>query len=377
MSELQPIWVHEPKIPDKAVEYVSDAVRSSWISGSGHYVQEFEKKFAEYTGIKYATVCSNGTTALQLALAAMEVRNGDEVVIPDQTIISCALAPLYLGASPVVVDVERDTFCIDVSKIEEKITPKTKVIMPVHLYGQCCDMDRILAIAKKHHLYVLEDAAEAIGAEYKGEKAGSIGDIGSFSLFANKLITSGEGGVLTTNSVELYEKMVNLKDLAHSKEKRFWHEEMGFNFRMTNYQCALALASLEEVEISLAHKQSMAEWYNSGLDGIKGLTIPITADYNNINSFWMYTVLVENDFGMSRDEFVSKLWKDYKVQVRTFFYPIHSQPVFKKRGLFKSEKCPVSENLSKKGLYLPSGLTLTKNQAERVIYAIKAMKGGS
>jgi len=366
--------VNEPKIPKNAIKYVTDAVSSGWISSAGKYVDEFETSFAKYVGTRYATTCSNGTVSLQLALASLGVKAGDEVIIPNLTIISCALACVYLGATPVVVDVERDSFCIDVSKIEEKITSKTKAIMPVHLYGQCCDMEPILSIAKKYNLSVLEDAAEAIGAEYKGKRAGSMGDIGSFSLYANKLVTCGEGGVLTTNDENLYERAKTLKNLAHSKGKRFWHEEIGFNFRMTNIQSALALASLEEADESLKHKQDMASWYTEGLNETEGLSLPRARPYNTIHSFWMYAIVVEDSFGISVLELMRRLKEEYQIDTRPFFYPINEQPALAK--YFREDKTlyPVSKELSEKGFYLPSGLTLTKLQADEVISAIISIK---
>ncbi len=221
---------------------------------------------------------------------------------------------------------------------------------------------------------MVEDAAEAIGAEYKGKKAGSMGDIGSFSLYANKLVTCGEGGILTTDSEGLYERAKLLKNLAHSKEKRFWHKEIGYNFRMTNIQAALALASLEEVEESLKQKQEMASWYNEGLKNIKGLTLPVTFSYNNIHSYWMYAVVVKDEFGMSRDELMRCLKEEYQIDTRSFFYPINEQPCLK--DYFKNDvgSYPVSKELSEKGFYLPSGLTLTKPQADEVISAIRSIK---
>ncbi|MFH1565752.1 MAG: DegT/DnrJ/EryC1/StrS family aminotransferase [bacterium] len=368
------ISVNEPKIPKNAIKYVTDAVSSGWISSAGKYVDDFETSFAKYIGVNYATTCSNGTTSIQLALSSLGLKEGDEVIIPNLTIISCALACVYLGLRPVVVDVERDTFNIDISKIEEKITSKTKAIMPVHLYGQCCDMDKVLIIAKNHNLYVVEDAAEAIGAEYKSKRAGSMGDFGSFSLYANKLVTCGEGGILTTNDENLYERAKTLKNLAHFKGKRFWHEEIGYNFRMTNMQAALALASLEEAKESLKHKQDMAGWYNEGLKDVEGLTIPKTADYNNVHSYWMYALIVEEGFGISRDALMARLKEEYQIDTRSFFYSINEQPALGK--YFKDDKSsyPVSKELSEKGFYLPSGLTLTEFQADKVVSAIRDIK---
>jgi len=367
------IPVNEPKIPENAVKYITDAISSGWISSSGKYMEEFESAFAKYVGTKYATTCSNGTVALQLALASLGIKEGDEVIIPDLTIISCALACVYLGAKPVVVDVERNTFGIDVSKIEEKVTPRTKAIMPVHLYGQCCNMDPILSLAKKYSLYVIEDAAEAIGAEYKGKKAGSFGNIGSFSLYANKLVTCGEGGILTMNDGGLYERAKSLKNLAHSRDKRFWHEEIGYNFRMTNMQAALALSSLEEASESLRHKQEMAKWYNTGLKGVRGLTLPETASYNNVHSYWMYAVVVEDNFGISRDDLMHRLKDEFGIDTRSFFYPINEQPCLKRYFGKDASVYPVSKDLSERGLYLPSGLDITKSQVDEVISSVRAI----
>lgn len=241
------IPVNEPLIAKNATKYVLDCLETGWVSSAGTYIEKFEKAFAKYLGVKHAITTTSGTTALHLALLTLGIGSGDEVIVPTLTMIASVNSICYVGAIPVLVDSEPETGNIDPKKIEEKITKKTKAIMPVHLYGHPADMDKIMEIAKKYKLAVVEDAAEAHGAEYKGEKAGSFGKINCFSFYGNKIVTTGEGGMVVTNDDKLAERARSLKDLAHSKKRRFLHEELGYNFRMTNMQAALGLAQLEEI----------------------------------------------------------------------------------------------------------------------------------
>jgi len=361
-----------PFIGEKELEYVVDCIKTNWISSKGKYVEEFERRFAEYCGCKYGVSTTSGTTALHLALASIGVGKGDEVIVPAFTMISTVFAVVYCGAKPVLVDAEPETWNIDVSKIEEKITDRTKVIIPVHIYGHPCDMDPIMKIAEEQDLYVVEDAAEAHGAEYKGRKVGGIGHIGCFSFYANKIITTGEGGMIVTNDEEIAEKAKSLKDLAFSKERRFLHTDLGFNYRMTNIQAAIGLAQLERIDELVERRRKNAHLYNELLKDIEGIRLPIEKEWAK-NVYWMYSILVEDKFGMSRDELMSELEKK-GIETRTFFIPMHVQPVFQNMGLFKGERYPVAEELARKGLYLPSSSGLSREEIEHICDEIRKIK---
>lgn len=357
------IPVNQPDLSSKAREYVLDAVESGWISSAGPYIKKFEDAYASWLGIKHAVTVVNGTAALHLSLAALDIGPGDEVIMPDLTIISCPLAAIYCGAKPVFVDVDPKTFTIDPQKIESKITKRTKAIMPVHLYGHPADMDPIMTIAKKHDLFVVEDAAEAHGARYRGKLVGGIGDIGCFSLYANKVVTSGEGGMVVTNNKKLADRMRLLKDLAHSPKKRFYHEHVGFNYRMTNLTAAVGLAQLESVDIYIAKKKWMANMYAKYLKDVPYITLPSEMPWAE-SVYWMYAITLTPDAPMTKDELRGKLLNQ-GVDTRDFFYPLHNQPIIKQRGSF-----PVSTRASKRGFYLPSGLAITKEQIKRVSYVL-------
>lgn len=363
------IPVCTPFIGEKELEYVVDCIKTNWISSKGKYVEEFEEKFAKYCGCKYGISTTSGTTALHLALASLGIKKGDEVIIPSFTMIATGFAVIYCGATPVLVDAEPETWNMNVEKIEEKITTKTKAIMPVHIYGHPCDMDPIMEVAQKYNLWVIEDAAEAHGAEYKGKKVGSIGHVGCFSFYANKIITTGEGGMVVTNDEKIAERARLLKDLAHSKERRFLHTDLGFNYRMTNIQASIGLAQLEKIDELIERRRSHAHLYNSLLKDVKGVSLPPEKKWAK-NVYWMYSILIQDEFGMSRDELMEKL-KEKGIETRTFFIPLHQQPAFRKMNLFQGENYPIAEELSQKGLYLPSGSGLTTDQIEYVCRAIK------
>jgi perosamine synthetase len=367
------IPVNEPVVSTQSKQYVVDCLDTGWISSAGQYVDAFEKKFAEYIGVGYATTVANGTAALHLALAALGIGPNDEVIVPDLTIISCALAPLYVGAKPVLVDVDPDTGNLDPTKIEAAITTQTKAIMVVHLYGHAVDMDPIMAIAKKHGLYVIEDAAEAHGAEYKGRRLGSLGDIACFSFYGNKIVTCGEGGMVVSNHQDLIDKVATLKNLAHSPGKRFWHEIVGYNYRLTNMQAALGLGELENIEKYIAQKRSMRQAYDELLSDIPYLALPMVKPYA-ASVFWMYNVLVTKDSPISRDDLMKKL-KEKGVDTRTYFYPLHHQPVLTKLYEYQDNEFPITNDLSQRGFYLPSGLALTSVQIKAVAQAIQEIFG--
>lgn len=349
--------VNAPIITDAAKAYVADAMNTGWISSAGPCIEKFEEQFAKYIGVKHAIFTSSGTSALHTAMCALNIGTGDEVIIPDFTMIASPFSVMYTGATPVFVDIDPQTLNIDAARIEEKITPKTKAIMPVHIYGLPCDMDPIIAIAKKHDLAIVEDAAEVHGAEYKGKKCGSIGTINAFSFYGNKIITTGEGGMITTDDDALAQRARSLKDLAHSPSKRFRHEELGFNYRPTNLQAAVGLGQLESIDALLERKRSMAALYKEGLSGIDGLRLPIEKE-DRTNVYWMYAVMVES----GRDELCAKL-KERGVDTREFFLPCHSQPAI---AVQMNELFPVTENISRRGFYLPSGLAITDEEIEYV-----------
>jgi len=394
------IPVNEPLIAKNTLKYVADCVQSGWISSAGSYIQKFEEEFAKYLKVKYAVTTTSGTTALHLALASLGIGPGHEVIIPALTMIAVPYAVLYTGARPAIVDVDRDLFNIDPEKILEfiqkgcrfdgrkkilinKKTDRTvKAILPVHLYGHPCPMDRIMAIAGDYSLRVVEDAAEAHGALFypnndlqQAQYAGAIGDVGCFSFYANKIVTTGEGGMVVTNDAKVADRARSLKDLAHAPQKRFLHTELAFNYRMTNVQAAIGVAQLEEIEKYIEIKQDMASRYKRLLAGVGGLTLPCQKEWAR-NVYWMYAVLVEKEFGLARDEFMVKL-KAEGIDTRTFFIPVHEQPVFAKEKEYRGLSFPVAEELSRIGFYLPSGLALTKSQIEEVCRAIIRISASS
>jgi len=366
------IPVCEPLLGKNEIKYITECLETNWISSSGKYIEEFENCFSEYCQCKYGICTTSGTTALHLAMACINLQPGDEVIVPTFTNVATAFAVVYCGATPVLVDSERETWNLDVSKIEEKITLKTRAIMPVHIYGHPCDMDPILEIASKHGLYVVEDAAEAHGAEYKGKKAGGIGHINCFSFFANKIITTGEGGMVVTNDESLAERARLLRNLAHAKGQRFLHTDIAFNYRITNIQAAIGLAQFENIEEFIDRRRKNAQLYNEKLKDVKGVTLPVEKDWAK-NVYWMYSIVIEDEFGLSRDEFAQKL-HEKEIETRTFFVPMHKLPAFLNIGLFENESYPVAEEIGKKGLYLPSGSGLTLEQIEYICETIREIK---
>ncbi|TSA58120.1 DegT/DnrJ/EryC1/StrS family aminotransferase [bacterium] len=367
------IPVCEPFLSGKELEYVTDCLKTNWISSQGKYIEQFEQRFAAYCGCEYGISTTSGTTALHLALASLGIGPGDEVIVPAFTMISTAFAIIYTGAKPVLVDAEPETWNIDVTKIEQKVTRRTKAILPVHIYGHPCDMEPIMNIAQKYSLHVIEDAAEAHGAEYKGRKAGGIGHIGCFSFYANKIITTGEGGMVVTNDETIAEKARALKDLAFSRQMRFLHTDLGFNYRMTNIQAAIGLAQFEKIEQYVEMRRKNAYLYNHLLKHIPSVTLPPEKEWAK-NVYWMYSILIDDKFGISRDELMDQLRKE-GIDTRTFFIPIHQQPVFENMRLFNRESYPVAEDLGRRGLYLPSSSGLTEKQIKQVCQAISKIRG--
>lgn len=364
------IPVAAPLLGERELEYVVDAVRSGWISSQGKYVTEFEERFSQYCGVKYGIATSSGTTALHLALASLDIGKGDEVIIPTFTMIATANAVTYTGAKPVLVDAESHTWNLDIEKIEKKITKKTKAIIVVHTYGHPVDMDPICNIADNHGLYVIEDAAEAHGAEYKGRRAGGLGDVACFSFYANKIITTGEGGMVVTSNKEVAEKARILRAHAFSEDKHFWHRYVGFNYRMSNLQAAIGVAQIEKIDKLVEIRRKNARIYNSLLKDVEGITLQPEARWAK-NVHWMYSILTEDDFGLDRDELMRELEKE-GIETRTFFYPIHTQPIYAKYHV--NEKYPVADELSRKGVNLPSGSTLKEEEIEYIARSITEVK---
>lgn len=362
MNKLIPVF--EPSITQKEIDYVTSAVKSGWVSSIGEYINKFETAFAQFVGVKHALAVSNGTTALHLALVSLGIKAGDEVIVPDLTFVSTANAVAYTGAKPVMVDVDSDTWCIDPVSIEKAVTGKTKAIIPVHLYGHPANMDEVNAIAQHHDLYVIEDAAEAHGAEYKNKKTGSIGDVGCFSFYGNKIITTGEGGMITTNDRAFYEKARFLCDQAMSKEKKYWHPEIGYNYRMTNLQAALGLAQLERIGELIEKKIQVFKWYSEFLGGIEGIRLNSQKEWAK-NVYWMICLVLEKDFGVARNIFMAKL-KAVGIDSRPFFYPMSELPMY-------GSKCinPIAYRLSQEGLNLPSSANLTRDQVLFICRQVK------
>ncbi len=335
-----------PNLNGNEFKYLTDAFMSTWISSSGEYIGKFESEFAKYSDAKYGVACSNGTVAIHLALVALGIGEGDEVIVPDLTFAATINAVLHSFATPVIVDVEEDSWCIDPKEIEKAITSKTKAIIPVHLYGQPCDMGAIMEIAKKHNLKVIEDCAEAHGAMYGGQKVGSFGDIGCFSFYGNKIITTGEGGMCTTNSEELNDKMRILRDHGMSKTKRYWHDVIGYNYRMTNLQAAIGLAQLERIEEIHKNRRKYEENYKEILPNDK---FAFQSDCENRTRVtWLVSVLLNES--IDREEYIQKL-KNQGIDARPFFYPLSDMEIY--RPYCKVET-PVTHKLSKVGLNLPT-----------------------
>ena len=356
------IPIAEPDLGSSELSYVVDCVRSNWISSQGRYVRSFEDLFREFTGSGYAVAVSNGTAALHLALAALDIGRGDEVIVPSLTFIATANAVAYTGAIPVFADSEEDTWNIDPACIEKLITDRTRAIIPVHLYGQPCKMEEIQSIARKYELYVIEDAAEAIGAKYKSQSVGSIGNIGCFSFFGNKVITTGEGGMLVTDSKDIFEKARILRDHGMDPSRKYWHPWIGFNYRMTNLQAAVGVGQLERIDDILDHKRTIVDTYRTELQQVKGLTLPPENDWSN-NVCWMFSVLLEHN--RSREAMLERLYRN-NIEVRPFFHPVHSMPPYK-----DNVSLPVCEHLSSRGLSLPSYPKLEESEIGRICGALK------
>lgn len=366
------IPVCEPFLNGNELAYVTDAVSTGWISSAGKYVSEFEKQFAAYCGCKYGVAVCNGTVSLHLGLVALGIGSGDEVIIPAFTMIASAFAVCYTGAMPVFVDVDPGTWNIDVSKIEEKITERTKAIMPVHIFGQMCEMDKITEIARKYNLKVIEDAAEAHGATFKGVKAGSYSDIGSFSFFANKNLTTGEGGMLVTNDENLYNKMRYHKNMCFPLDgnRNYMHNDIGFNYRMSNVIAAIGLAQVEKVDDYKAMRIKNHALYEEYLKDVPGIIFQ-QKHPEAVSVEWMNAIVVNPvEYGYTKDELIAHL-KSHRVDTRLLFNSMHHQESLHDYGCDCSGEYPVSDWLSKNGLYLPSASNLKDETMNFICQLIK------
>src|SRR5947208_11076141 len=367
MLQTRTIPVCAPLVGEREVELVSKCIRSSWISSQGSYVSEFEEKFARFCGADFGAATNSGTTALHLALAALRIGKGDEVILPTFTMIASINAVEYTGAIAVLVDADTETWNMDVSSVRQKMTDKTKAIMPVHVYAHPTDMDPLLELQQRRGVRIVEDAAESHGAQYKGRTTGSIGDVGSFSFYANKIITTGEGGMNVTSDAELAERMRWLRAHAFGRGgKHFWHEELGFGYRMTSLQGAMGLAQMERLEDLVRARRSHARLYNELLSSLSEEHIVLPPEEPWAKSvFWMYSILVKN--ASIRDELMKSLERG-GIETRTFFYPIHKQPYYSSR--FANENFPVADDISMRGINLPSGNGLTQEEVSYVCQSV-------
>jgi len=360
------IPVNEPLLDGNEKKYLCECIDSGWISSEGPLVKEFEQKMSAAVNRGYGIAVSNGTAALEIAVQALGIGEGDEVIMPAFTIISCAMAVTKQRAVPVLVDSDIHTWNMKVDEIEAKITPKTKAIMIVHLYGLPAEVDQILALAKKYDLKVIEDAAEMHGQTYKGQPCGSFGDISTFSFYPNKHITTGEGGMVVTDDEELAERCRMLRNLCFRKDVRYVHDEISDNYRFTNLQAAVGLAQLERLDEFVKRKRAMGKYYTEQLKDITGLILPIEkTDYAD-NIYWVYGIVLDEKF-QADNNMVQKLLAEEGIGSRTFFWCMHEQPVYRRQGLFQDESYPNAEYLARNGFYIPSGMALTKEQMDQVV----------
>lgn len=363
------IPIAHPLLAGNEKKYVNECLDDVWISSTGRFVTEFEKLFAQFCGVPHAISCNNGTAALHLALQALGVTVGDEVIIPTLTYIATANAVRYCGATPVLVDSEPRTMNIDPSRIEERITPRTKGIIPVHLYGHPADMQPITDIALRHRLFVLEDAAEAHGAHYRGIKTGALGTAATFSFFGNKIITTGEGGMITTADDELDRAMRLIRGQGMDPQRRYWFPIVGNNFRMTNIQAALGLAQTEQIELHLAKRRTIAQWYNHHLQPLCDMIeLPIEESWAH-HSFWIYTILLKEDAGIERDAFMAELGAR-GIETRPVFYPMHVMPPYRE----PDGSYPVAESLARRGVNLPTHGLLTEDDVAYIAESIARLR---
>lgn len=366
------IPVNEPLLNGNEKKYLNECIDTGWISSEGPFISRFEEGMSKRVGRKYGIAVCNGSAALDAAVLALDLPKGSEVIMPSFTIISCALAIVRAGLKPVVVDSDPLTWNMDVNQLKDKINSKTSAIMVVHIYGLPTDMNPILELAEKHGLKIIEDAAEQHGQEYYGKQIGSFGDISTFSFYPNKHITTGEGGMILTDDEKLADKCRSLRNLAFLPRKRFVHEEMGYNFRMTNLQAALGVAQLERLDEFVQKKRHIGTLYRQLLKGIDTIELQPEQTIYSKNIYWVFGIVLKDHFPDDAECMMKKL-AEKKIGSRPFFFPMHEQPVFHKMGLFINEKLPVSEKLARRGFYVPSGLAITDKQIEEVAATLKTL----
>ena len=364
------IPVNEPLLDGNEKKYLNECIDTGWISSEGPFIRRFEEEFAATIGRRHAIAVTNGSMALDAAVVALELSPGDEVLLPSFTIISCAAAIVRAGAVPVVIDADPLTWNVDVTQIEAHITPRTKAIMVVHIYGLPSDMGPILALAEKHGLRVIEDAAEMHGQTYRGRPCGSFGDLSTFSFYPNKHITTGEGGMIVTDSDALAEKCRGLRNLCFIPERRFVHEELGWNMRMTNLQAALGVAQLERLSTFVERKHAMGALYTELLAGTPGLQLPLPQTDYAQNIYWVYGIVLDDALDFDAKEAMRRLTAA-GVGTRPFFWPMNEQPVLRRMGYFADANCPVAERIARRGFYIPSGMALTEAQIRTVAQTVR------
>lgn len=370
------VAVNIPTFNGNEKKYLMDCIDTGWISSAGAYIQKFEDGMANYVGQKYGVAVCNGTAALEVAVLALNLEKGSEVIIPDFTIISCVQAVVKAGLVPVMVDCERDTWNMDVSKIESLITSKTKAIMAVHIYGLPVDMDPIIELSKKYGLYIIEDVAEAHGLTYKGRMCGSMSDVCAFSFFPNKHIVCGEGGMVLTSNDAIYKRACGVRNLFFDSERKYIHSEFGSNFRMTNMQAAIGLAQLEKINDTVIRKREIGKRYQEELAGIDLFQLPKESTDFADNIYWVFGMVIK-DPKVSADDVMKKLG-EYGIGTRHFFYPMHKQPALLKENccnseMIKEENFVNSNYIAEHGFYIPSGLGMTYEEQTYVIEIIKKL----
>jgi perosamine synthetase len=369
---MKTVPVNEPLLRGNEKKYLVECIESGWISSEGPFVQRFEVDMAQRVARKFGIAVCNGSLALDAAVAALRLGPGDEVIMPAFTIISCPAAVIRAGAMPVLVDSDPLTWCMDVNQIEAKITRKTRAIMVVHIYGLPVDMDAVIALAERHGLHIIEDAAEAHGLYYKDRPCGSFGSISTFSFYPNKHVTTGEGGMLVTDDPELAERCRLLRNLFFRPERRFVHDELGWNLRMSNLQAALGVAQLERLDDAVQRKRRMGKRYTEALRGTSGVQLPCERTSYADNIYWVYGVVLDEAISFDASQAMDKL-RVRGIGTRPFFWPIHEQPVVQSMGLFRNERYPNAERLARRGFYLPSGLALTEEQIDYVVDQFKTI----
>ena len=370
MSEMRSIPVNTPLLDGNERKYLLECLDTGWISSEGPFVAAFEKNFAAKVGRKYGVAVANGSVALDAAVVSLGLSAGDEVLMPAFTIISCAAAVVRAGGIPVLVDSDPKTWNMDVTQLERRISPRTRCIMVVHIYGLPVEMGPVLALAKRHGLKVIEDAAEAHGLTCDGRPCGSFGDLSTFSFYPNKHVTTGEGGMIVTDDLALADRCRSLRNLCFQQQRRFVHEELGWNFRMTNLQAALGLAQLETLDRHIDKKRATGMLYMELLSNLRDVQLPLRKTAWAENIYWVFGVVLGPSHEFDAIEAMRRL-AERKVGTRPFFWPMHEQPVFLRMGLFQGERYPVAENIARRGFYVPSGLGLSEDDIRQAASRIR------